>query len=118
MKSGSTVYELGGLKLSTEEDIQNNPYAQEELKLLDILWGSVDKEEPHHKYYLTSKYGENKYTISEYDLYGSLYGELGRWPTELETNVGTDNRSSHILNCPMENIPGIESVSGKLRLVE
>lgn len=118
MRSGSTIYDLSGLKLSSEEDIRNNPYALEELELLDILWGSVDKEEPHHKYYLPSKYGDNKYTISEYDLYGSLYGELGRWPTEFEINVGTDNKNSGIVNCPMESIPQTESASGKLRLVE
>ena len=114
--SGSTVYELNGLKLSNEEDINKNPNAEEELRLLKVLWGCVDKD--HNIYYLPSKYGSKHDTVNAYDLYGSLYGELGRWPTELETKVGTDNRSSHILNCPMENIPGIESVSGKLRLVE
>lgn len=115
--SGSTVYELNGLNLTNEEDIKKNPNAQEELRLLKILWGCVDKD-TKHIYDLPSKYGPKHGTVNAYSLYGSLYGELGRWPTELQTNVGSDKASSHLLNCPMESIPGIESVSGKLRLVE
>ena len=112
--SQKPIYDLSGLKLSDEADIQKNPYAQEELQQLNELWGCVDKES--HEYKLPSKVGGKK--IATYDLYGSLYGELGRWPTEIETNVGSDNKRSHIVNCPMESIPGIESMSGKLRLVE
>ena len=97
--------------------IKKNPNAQEELRLLKILWGCVDKD-TKHIYDLPSKYGPKHGTVNAYSLYGSLYGELGRWPTELQTNVGSDKASSHLLNCPMESIPGIESVSGKLRLVE
>ena len=114
--SGNPVFDLDGLKLSTEEDIQNNANAELELSQLKLLWGSVDKE--HRTFVLPTKVGGNKNDGTPYDLYGSLYGELGRWPTEINTQVGTDNKSSYPLNCPMESIPGIESVSGKLRLVE
>lgn len=114
--SGNPVFDLDGLKLSTEEEIQNNANAELELSQLKLLWGSVDKE--HRTFVLPTKVGGNKNDGTPYDLYGSLYGELGRWPTEINTQVGTDNKSSHLLNCSMESIPGIESVSGKLRLVE
>ena len=114
--SGNPVFDLDGLKLSTEEEIQKNANAELELSQLKLLWGSVDKE--HRTFVLPTKVGGNKNDGTPYDLYGSLYGELGRWPTEINTQVGTDNKGSYPLNCPMESIPGIESVSGKLRLVE
>ena len=115
--SGNPVFDMLGLKLSDEGDIQKNPNAQMELEQLKTLWGSVDKEDPHI-YVLPTKKGNNQNSGTAYNLYGSLYGEIGRWPTEVTTNVGTDKNKNGILNCPMESISGIESASGKLRLVE
>lgn len=74
---------------------------QNEIELLNKLWEAIDGRDRIY----------NEYHNEEICLYGSLYGDYGRWPTEFDG-------SKEIRMCSFGEREGTESATTKLRLVE
>lgn len=74
---------------------------QNEIELLNKLWEAIDGRDRIY----------NEYHNEEICLYGSLYGDYGRWPTEFDG-------SKKIRMCSFGEREGTESATTKLRLVE
>ena len=94
-------------------DFHDDKYCKEhegainEIDMLKALWDAMD-----HRDTVYEEFHNGNVSIK-----GFLYGDFGRWPTELETNVGHDKKSK-IIMAPFAEREGTETVTTKLRLVE
>lgn len=92
-------FDTSGFDFHNEEYAQKNG-VQNEIELLNKLWEAIDGRDRVY----------NEHHNGEICLYGSLYGDYGRWPTEF--------RNDPIIMCTFDGREGTETVTTKLRLVE
>lgn len=109
LNRNNTKFKMEGWNFHDDKYCDEHKGAVNEIDMLESLWDAIDHSETVYQ----------EFHNGEVTITGFLYGDFGRWPTELETNVGHD-RNSKIIMAPFaeREETGTETVTTKLRLVE